>query len=293
MLTGEGDAGKVERTVVAWMKRHLAGDASVDTGPRFEWVADDAVWRSADRFPLPAGPPLAAEGKGTLILNPADSVSGTLITAGPALTTVVTAPLRAPAARKDVVGEPQVTISYRGTAVDRSAHVFAQIVDRTRNVVLGNQATPIPLTLDGQPHTVSRPLEGVAASVGPDSDYALQLTGGTLLYGPTRNAGTIDVANVRIELPTAAPGVVSGPGAGSGTPVACRSTRRFRIRLSGRFKRAKVWVAGKRVKVTRRKGRLTAPVDIRGCGPRVVRVRVVGKTKYGKVRKRVHRYRTC
>ena len=212
-LTGEGEAGKVDRTVIAWMKRYLAGDASVDTGPGFEWLADDAVWRSADRWPLPAGTPLTAEGKGTLVLNPADTVSGTLITAGPALTTVVTAPFQAPRERVDVVGEPQVEIAYSGTAVDPSAHVFAQIVDRERNIVLGNQSTPIPLTLDGKPHTVSRALEGVAASVGPESSYALQLTGGTMLYGPTRNAGTIDVARVRIELPTAGPGAVSGPGA--------------------------------------------------------------------------------
>jgi hypothetical protein len=101
----------------------------------------------------------------------------------------------------------------------------------------------------------------------------------------------VNVANVRIELPTAGPGAVSGPAA-STTP-ACRSTRRFRIRLSKRFKRAKVWVAGKRVRVTRRKGRLTAPVDLRGRGAGVVRVRVVGKTKGGKTRKRVHRYRAC
>ena len=45
--------------------------------------------------------------------------------------------------------------------------------------------------------------------------------------------------------------------------------------------------------MTRRKGRLTAPVDLRGRGPGVVRVRVVGKTKQGKTRKRVHRYRAC
>jgi hypothetical protein len=34
-------------------------------------------------------------------------------------------------------------------------------------------------------------------------------------------------------------------------------------------------------------------LDLRGRGPGVVRVRVVGKTKQGKTRKRVHRYRTC
>jgi ABC-2 type transport system ATP-binding protein len=290
-LTGEGEAGKVERAVVAWMKRHLMRDASVDTGPRFEWVDDDAVWRASDRFPLPPGPPLAAEGHGTLILTPADTASGTLISAGPALGSVVQVPIRATASRTDVVGEPRVELDYSGTAVNPAAHVFAQIVDRERNLVLGNQATPIALTLDGKPHTVSRALEGVAASATPDSTYSLQLTGGTLLYGPTRNAGTIDFSRVRIELPTGGGATAGAPGA-SGKP-ACRSTRRFRIKLSKRFKRAKVWVAGKRVKVTRRKGRLTAPVDLRGHAPGVVRVRVGVTTKSGKTRKRVHRYRAC
>ena len=141
-----------------------------------------------------------------------------------------------------MVGEPTSTIAYSGTAVDPSAHVFAQIVDRERNIVLGNQATPIPLTLDGKPHTVTRALEGVAASVGPDSDYALQLTGGTLLYGPTRNAGTIDVAQRADRVADRRPGRGERPGRGRRKP-ACRSTRRFRIKLSRSFKRAKVWVA--------------------------------------------------
>ena len=30
--------------------------------------------------------------------------------------------------------------------------------------MVGNQVTPIPVTLDGASHTVTRPLEGVAAS---------------------------------------------------------------------------------------------------------------------------------
>jgi ABC-2 type transport system ATP-binding protein len=286
-MTGEGDAGKVQRTVLAWMRRHLAGDASVDTGPRFEWVADDAVWRASDRFPLPPGPPLAAEGKGTLVISPADSASGTLITAAPALGPVVDVPIPVPPARTDVVGEPRVELAYSGTAASPAAHVFAQIVDHERGVVLGNQATPIPLVLDGQPHTVSRALEGVAASATPDSRYSLQLTGGTMMYGPTRNAGEIDFSRVRVELPT---GGAAAPAAGG---PACRSTRRFRIRLSKRYERANVWVAGERVKVQRRKGRLTVLVDLRGRPAGVVRVRVAGKTKAGKTRKRVHRYRAC
>ena len=54
-LTGSGEAGHVERAVIAWMKRHLAGDKGVDTGPRFEWLADDAKWRSAERLPAARG----------------------------------------------------------------------------------------------------------------------------------------------------------------------------------------------------------------------------------------------
>ena len=64
-LTGSGEAGHVERAVVAWMKRYLApGDTRVDTGPRFEWLADDAQWRTAGDDPAPAGPPIVAEGSG-------------------------------------------------------------------------------------------------------------------------------------------------------------------------------------------------------------------------------------
>jgi ABC-2 type transport system ATP-binding protein len=95
-------------------------------------------------------------------------------------------------------------LSYSGTALNPAAHVFGQIVDRNRGVVLGNQATPIPLVLDGRTHAVSRALEGVAASVSPGSLYVLQLVGGTTMYGPTRNAGVVRFGSVRISLPAGA-----------------------------------------------------------------------------------------
>src|SRR3954454_943192 len=57
-LTGTGQAGHIEAAVIAWLRRYLAGDTSVSTGPRFEWLADDDVWRSGDDYPLPAGAPL-------------------------------------------------------------------------------------------------------------------------------------------------------------------------------------------------------------------------------------------
>ena len=97
-----------------------------------------------------------------------------------------------------VVGEPRVRLTYSGTGTVK--HVFAQIVDEQRNVVLGNQVTPIPVTLDGASHTVTRRLEGVAAAGGR---YRLQIIGGSQVYGPVvRGAGAITVSAARIELPT-------------------------------------------------------------------------------------------
>jgi ABC-2 type transport system ATP-binding protein len=46
-----------------------------------------------------------------------------------------------------VVGRPSVRLIYSGTG--SATHVFAQIVDEARNLVLGNQVTPIPVRVDG------------------------------------------------------------------------------------------------------------------------------------------------
>jgi ABC-2 type transport system ATP-binding protein len=117
----------------------------------------------------------------------------------------VNVPIPAPATHTDVVGEPRLELGYRGTGLTPAIHVFGQIFDENRRVVvLGNQATPIPLTLDGKPHSISRALEGVAASAGPGSRYVLQITGGSSLYGPVRNAGVVTFSHVAITLPTGA-----------------------------------------------------------------------------------------
>ena len=63
-ITGAGEAGHIERAVLAWFARYLDGDTSVQTGPRFEWLADDAQWRSAGDYPLPRRSSLTAIGSG-------------------------------------------------------------------------------------------------------------------------------------------------------------------------------------------------------------------------------------
>ena len=51
-----------------------------------------------------------------------------------------------------IVGAPELEFTYSGTGASR--HVYAQLVDDTTGLVLGNQVTPIPVTLDGEKHTV-------------------------------------------------------------------------------------------------------------------------------------------
>jgi hypothetical protein len=63
-----------------------------------------------------------------------------------------------------------------------------------------------PLALDGQPHTISRALEGVAASASSGSRYVLQITGGTTMYGPVRTAGMVGFSAITLTLSAAAAG---------------------------------------------------------------------------------------
>jgi ABC-2 type transport system ATP-binding protein len=283
-LTGSGPKGHVEQAVVAWLRRYVANDGSTDTGPAFEWLADDAQWRSAAQYPVPPGAPISATGSGTLALNPADAASGTIATAGRAVN-AVNVPVTAPAAAQ-IVGEPQLSLTYSGTGAPTNTYVFAQLVDEQRGVVVGNQATPIPLTLDGAPHTIARPLEAIAASTAQGAKYTLQLTGGTLLYGPARALGAVTFSRIDLQLPTAGASAVSG-GAGLLAPTrTCLSKRRFSIRVRGAH--PKVRVAGKRVPV--KKGR--AIVDLRGKPKGTVKVKVTVKRKGTTVRE-TRVYKTC
>jgi ABC-2 type transport system ATP-binding protein len=294
-LTGQGPKGYIEQQVIAWMRRHLARDTSVSTGPQFEWLADDAKWRSAPTYPAPAGTPLSGEGSGTLSFTQAET-SGSPIAAGPAAN-ALNVPIEVAAA--DVIGEPELTLTYSAVGTG-GGHVFAQIVDNTRNVVLGNQVTPIPIAMDGLPHTITRKLEGVAASVAASSRYTLQLTGGSAVYGPSHTNASVTVTKAHIDLPTIAGATV---GAQPAEPVvlpasrSCTSRRSFLIHLrrpgANRLRSAKVWVDGKRVKVRRKQGRLAAVVNLRGKPKQVVTVKVRAKTRSGRTVTETRRYRTC
>lgn len=203
--SGAGPAGLVERSVLAWLRRHLAGEP-VDTGPAFEWVSDDGALRTSAAYPLAQRPPLRGTGSGLLPITPGSPVTGggQLIAASPALDAVNVSiePARATSA---VVGAPRVKITYSGLAVPARTHLYAQVLDAGANRILGNQVTPIPVVLDGQRHTVTRELEPVAAHATPSSRYRVQIAGGTTVYALQRSTGAVRLSSVEAQLPVGRP----------------------------------------------------------------------------------------
>jgi ABC-2 type transport system ATP-binding protein len=197
-LTGAGPAGHVERDVIAWLRRYVAGDRAVRTGPGFEWIADDARWRSARAWPPRRGRPLTGRGSGTLAVNPADALSGTPIAAAPAAN-AVNVPIRA--RRALVAGRPRLRLTYSATGTGQG-YVFAQVVDLTRGLAVGNQVAPIRIRLDGARHEITRRLNAVAARSTRSSRYALQIIGGSQVFGAVRTTAVVQMHDARISLPT-------------------------------------------------------------------------------------------
>jgi ABC-2 type transport system ATP-binding protein len=199
-FTSSGPSGFVESAVINWFARYLRRDRAVDTGRRFQWIADDGQVRTASDYPLPLKQLVTGTGSGTLAFTPDATGSGTAIAATPG-TNAVRVPIPAPAAGSQIVGAPTLTISYSGLANQTSVLLYAQVVDNARHVVVGNMVTPFRVVLDGGVHTATVPLEDIAASADPGSSYTLEIVPYTAVYGPQRAAGAVTMNRVDVSLP--------------------------------------------------------------------------------------------
>ena len=231
-LTPAGDPNATEQATLAWLKRYVQRDTSADTGPGFSFIDQNGTAYSAPTYPLPEAPPFTGSGSGTLALvatggsGPISSVPGDQqlgglvapITPAPA-TNAVDVPV--PFARAGVIaGAPRLVLTYSGSAAagTRPTRVFAQLVDRKTGLVLGNQVTPIAVTLDGKRHTTTVPLEIVAYTAEPSSDVELQLVATSVTYEQPRLGGSVVFSAVRVTLPVASSLTpVVGPPGGTAT----------------------------------------------------------------------------
>jgi ABC-2 type transport system ATP-binding protein len=260
-LTDPGDTERIERDTLAWLARYLRGDRSVDTGPGFEWLDQDGRSFSAPNVNLPASTPLTADGCGEIA-----AIAAPL--AATKAQNAVNVPIAAPSKPTLVVGPPQVTLTYSGVAPNADGRVYGQIVDDASGKVLGNQITPIPVTLDGAQHSVTRPLEVVSATTKPGESLTLQIVASTTAYDIQRPGGAVTLSNVHVELPTVDPAKVDAGGGAPPSPAAsrpCRPRRSVVVKVARRHRRqlrsAKV-TAGRRVLARMHHGHSQARVRI-------------------------------
>ncbi|MBI2711092.1 MAG: alpha/beta fold hydrolase [Actinobacteria bacterium] len=227
-LTSAGDLGRVPQASIAWLQRWVQGRTSVATPAPFEFVDQNGSRYTSSAYPLPEAAPLTGSGSGTLRLvaeggagpavpppsNKPDLLRGLVLAVTPSkAANAVDVPIDVAGRAALVVGAPEVELRYRGTvpAGERPTRVFAQLVDEATGLALGNQITPIALTLDGAARTAKVPLEAVSYAVRPGTRLALQLVATTTAYVQPRLGGTVTFASVKVRLPVAKGITPAGP----------------------------------------------------------------------------------
>ena len=229
--TSTGPEGHIRRAGLAWLNRYLKTDTSVDTGKRFEWLADDGTWRGGPDYPLGSAGTIDATGSNfkSLSVSLADTTAsgrdGFAATPAP---NAVTVGFSSPPAGSDIVGAPKLKLTYKGTALLADTFLYAQIVDARANRVIGSQITPIPVVLDDRVHTVERALEPIAARAGAGSQYRIQVTPGTGLFGVQRSTGGVIIQRLEASLPLVDAKRSARGGADKRTP------RRLSLKVSSR-----------------------------------------------------------
>ncbi len=226
--TSTGEEGRLRRAGLNWLDRYVKKNTAADTGPAFEWLADDGVWRAGGDYPLPSAGTIEANGADfkTLGVSIVDSTSsgrdGFAATPSPNAVTVGFDP---PPAGSDIVGAPRLSITYKGNTLGPNTFLYAQIIDANANRVIGSQVTPLPVVLDDRVRTVERALEPIAAHAGSNAQYRVQITPGTGVYGKQGSVGGVVLRKVSASLPL----VIAGGGT-----TARRTPKAFRLSVSSR-----------------------------------------------------------
>jgi ABC-2 type transport system ATP-binding protein len=204
---------------MAWLNTYVAGTGSAaDDIPTFQWWDQKGNRFSSALMPFEPGfnqpAPYTATGTGGLLpivpliggsgpLRGPDTVPDFLLTF-PLAGTFATAADNAidvavnPAAGSQIVGAPQLSFTYRGVGTGKA--VFAQLVDNSTGRVVGNSASPIPVTLDGKTNTVSVPMEDIAYSVAAGDSLTLQIVAYASSYA-NASIGLIDISDIQLDLP--------------------------------------------------------------------------------------------
>jgi len=207
----DGQGALIRQRTLEWLQTYVKRQP-VDTGPKFEFVDQNGQVYSSALLPSdPAfygDPVVTSGGGGFLPIVPFIGGSGPQTLAPFPYWTVDAAPAglalnlttAAATTTTQLVGTPELTFTYTGLGTSR--HVYAQLVDNQTGLVLNNMVTPIPVTLDGQTHTVTISLEQVAHTLQPGDTITLQLVVSAMQYQNLVSTGVITVSGMELTLPT-------------------------------------------------------------------------------------------
>ncbi len=162
-------ASALQTDQLAWLQQYVKEVGTpADDLPNFTWIDQLGNTYSSDLMPFNSdfrGTAVTASGPGGFLpivpLSGGSGPAANLPAAVPALLSIALAAKASNAINLDVpvaegtqlVGAPELTFTYSGLGTTRA--LYAQIVDEDSGRVLGNLATPIPVTLDGFSHKVS------------------------------------------------------------------------------------------------------------------------------------------
>jgi ABC-2 type transport system ATP-binding protein len=204
-----GDSARVQKRRMQWFDRYLKGNKSTRTGPPFEWIDQNGQWhKSPGGYPLKHARHLKGTGGGTVPVTPGVTpVTGALVLALPDPTAPIKVEIPAQGG-EEIVGAPTLLFNYTATGVstrlDGKAHIYGQIVDNERDVVVGNQATPIPIKFDSEEHQVRISLTRIANVASPEG-FELQLISQSSLFDIQRAAGAVTISDLEARLPITKP----------------------------------------------------------------------------------------
>ncbi|TRW88485.1 peptidase S15 [Mycolicibacterium sp. 018/SC-01/001] len=224
---GNGDADEVWflTETAEWMQRYVK-DLPIPADPyAFEWTDQNSDrWASetrptADDFYDADSkvPPTVWDTGKTLPIIPFIGGSGPQpeiplpygLGAGSVATNAVTIPISNPGGEANVVGAPHVVINYSGLGSSR--HIYAQVVDKSTGLVVGNIVSPVPVTLNGRDQVAEIDLEDIAYTMTPDSDLELQIFTTATPFLNLTQFGFVHIDSVEVTLPTTSAGVNMGP----------------------------------------------------------------------------------
>ncbi|MFN7149983.1 MAG: alpha/beta hydrolase family protein [Microthrixaceae bacterium] len=214
-LTDPGDVEAVVTATIAWLDRWVKGDESVDTGERIDLLDQFGERHRGDTLPAATS---VVDGLGSghidLVVGGGSGPARAPVGSTEVLDSVAASvtPARATNAIEVeisiddealLVGPPELSLTYQGTspAGERPTRLFAQLVDDTTGLVLGNQITPVPVELDGELHELTLPLESISHSAPAGSSITLQLVATTVAYATPRLGGSVEVESIRVALP--------------------------------------------------------------------------------------------